>query len=235
MKPLSPPKQVVHRLLGFDVREQWLRFDAIWTKERIQQYLIKNAVTKPLSADEAVWPTIIEVADSFPLSICDNQFNVIEPPDWTGINTPLWESVEHLMDYVTKECNIPCEMYCIIAITKLTCANESSNDEWPHLGRIVPHDVGWSFIGFDVVASQSMFSGLMNCAYSNEERCEAMLRWGDRLNEHHLFSELEHAQSFKEWTDVRVPEHAPFNIFGLFRTGAGWPSLLQAGCEAQET
>jgi len=51
------------------------------------------------------------------------------------------------------------------------------------------------------------------------------------LNEHHLFNEIDPARLFKEWADRRVPEHAPFFVFGLYIVGAqiGGPMEMSGG------
>ena len=42
------------------------------------------------------------------------------------------------------------------------------------------------------------------------------LNWGPRLNEHHLFKNAESAFAFRLVTNRRVPEHAPFFVYGLW-------------------
>jgi hypothetical protein len=75
-------------------------------------------------------------------------------------------------------------------------------------------DPGWSFLGYDV--ADPSISGLSNCGYSEEDRRELAPVWGPRLNAHHLFDKLEHADEFRTLTDTRVPEHAPFFVIGLW-------------------
>lgn len=71
-------------------------------------------------------------------------------------------------------------------------------------------------LGYDV-ADEVMTSGLSNCGYSNEERDVVRLCWASRLNRFHLFDDGDEALQFKDFSDARVPEHAPFFVFGIYR------------------
>jgi hypothetical protein len=73
----------------------------------------------------------------------------------------------------------------------------------------------WPFLGFDV-GSGGLLSGLMNCGYEDDERTAMTELWGPRLNEHHLFEDAESAFVFRHVTNRRVPEHAPFFVYGLW-------------------
>ncbi len=75
----------------------------------------------------------------------------------------------------------------------------------------------WHLLGYDV-ADVGRTSGLSNCGFVPDVEDVAALRarWGPSLNEWHLFTDLEEALSFAEMSDVRVAEHAPFHVFGLW-------------------
>ena len=73
-------------------------------------------------------------------------------------------------------------------------------------------------LGYDV-ADEVMTSGLSNCGYSNKEREVVRPRWASRLNRFHLFDDDDAALQFKVLSDARVPEHAPFFVFGIYRLG----------------
>jgi hypothetical protein len=78
----------------------------------------------------------------------------------------------------------------------------------------VPAEV--ELIGYDV-ADATMLSALMNCAFSEPDARTAATRWSARLNEHHLFGNAEDALAFRSESETRVPEHAPFFVYGLYR------------------
>jgi len=80
-------------------------------------------------------------------------------------------------------------------------------------------------LGYDV-ADDVMTSGLTNCGYSKEESGEIGQRWASQLNRHHLFDDVNLALQFKDITDARVHEHAPFFVFGLFRLSYSPTSTL---------
>jgi hypothetical protein len=73
----------------------------------------------------------------------------------------------------------------------------------------------WVFLGYDV--TDSMYSGLVNCGYTEDEKPILQETWVPRLNEYGLLRNLEDAVEFKEMTNKRVPEHAPFFVYKLFR------------------
>lgn len=76
------------------------------------------------------------------------------------------------------------------------------------------------FVGYDI-ADYYLLSGLMNCGFTEEERQRAA-RWIPHLNRRHLFDSYEPAMAFKHETDDRVPEHAPFFVFGLWLLPKDW-------------
>ncbi len=42
------------------------------------------------------------------------------------------------------------------------------------------------------------------------------MHWGPHLNEDHLFTDPDQACAFREASDARVREHAPFFVYGLY-------------------
>ncbi len=74
-------------------------------------------------------------------------------------------------------------------------------------------------LGYDI-ADDVFLSGLSNCGYTEEETAMLRSTWAARLNRFHLFDQLDAASEFKALTDARVPEHAPFFVFGLYLLSA---------------
>ncbi len=94
----------------------------------------------------------------------------------------------------------------------------------PGEGRLLGFDVremwftldpAWKLLGFDV-SDGSLLSGLSNCGYAAEESKSLRAQWRGHLNQHHLFEEPASASGFCRLTDARVPEHAPFCVYGLY-------------------
>jgi hypothetical protein len=70
-------------------------------------------------------------------------------------------------------------------------------------------------LGYDV-ADLAMTSGLTNCGYTQIEKSQIQQVWAMRLNRFHLFDSRDDADRFRALTDRRVPEHAPFLVFGVY-------------------
>jgi hypothetical protein len=216
------PREHQEWLLGFDAREQWLAIDRLWSAERRQQYLIVATADKPWSADINVWSTIFDVGGAIQLSTLDSSldgFDGLQLPDSFGMNRPLWDNLAHLSDVMEAEWPFADKPYCIIALTEINEGGAIRDaTRRVNFERLAPVErkTSWKFAGFDVLGNQSLISGLMNCRYSPVEHEAAVAHWSAKLNDHHLFCELDAALSFKDWTDSRVPEHRPFWIGGLY-------------------
>lgn len=76
----------------------------------------------------------------------------------------------------------------------------------------------WFFLGFDV-ADMWLQSGLSNCGFLPEQEDVAGLKgaWAPKLNDFHLLQALGEAVEFKELSNRRAEEHAPFFVFELWR------------------
>jgi len=193
------------QLLGFDIREMGSHMDAIWSPSRKDTYLLRTDVTKVLSVDRYVWPKVAPGVDK----------KVRAPTQWRDLG--LWENLQQLREYLQQNRDAVQQPYQVIAITLLPDALTVEEQEiWALLAPTVPAslDKEWAFLGYDI-ADEGFISGLSNCAY---EPSELHLRdgWNPYLNDQHLFTEKEQAIKFKRMTDQRVPEHAPFCIYGLY-------------------
>lgn len=73
----------------------------------------------------------------------------------------------------------------------------------------------WAFLGYDV--ADPVVSGLSNCGYADTDVQALRSRWGVRLNDRGLFDSVDDAFEFRDLTNERVPEHAPFAAVGLWR------------------
>jgi hypothetical protein len=80
-----------------------------------------------------------------------------------------------------------------------------------------PSDLNkYTFLGFDI-SDWGLISGLSNCGLDPDETLTGYRhQWGPRLNRHHLFDNYNDAHRFTGFSDRRVPEHAPFFVFGLW-------------------
>lgn len=206
------------KLLGFDAREAWQQWGDAWDAERVQMYLLRKDLKKPLSIDTAVWPSAFEFEDyQWPT------------PSWVGDNTPWWSDLAELREAVLGARPLAPRPVHLIGITRVCetgpvaphpaeAKGEScSVFRWPNLDVVCTPGVrqaDWRLLGFDV--SDGSYSGLSNCGYTGDDRAIALPRWTSQLNEYHLFDRAEDADEFRRYSDERVHEHAPFSVFGLW-------------------
>ena len=177
-------------LLGFDARGPGSKLP----EEYFSTYLLRDGIGEVLTVDTMLWPSAVE-----------------DSPAWIGMNAPFWEDLLSLERQVMGG-----GPYSLIAAIWHSTPGEERGPVGPYIGETVPagRDPGWSFLGYDV--ADPSISGLSNCGYSEEERRELAPVWGPRLNSHHLLEDLDHAFEFRDLTNARVPEHAPFFVIGLW-------------------
>jgi hypothetical protein len=209
-------------LLGFDARLTGP--DTAWDERRKRDYLLRLDVVRPSSIDPQVWPSAFD------------RFGVPRPA-WVGIFAPLWESLAGLRQAVGA--GIPPGSSCLAAFVRVTavCTPGERQALETQLRGIVPDgtpdgtpgelpetisvpaavEPGWTFLGYDV-ADLGGLSGLMNCGFVPEvEDVDALrARWGPKLNAWHLFDDLADAREFKDFSNQRVEEHAPFYVNGIW-------------------
>ncbi len=202
------------QLLGFDIREMWSQMDATWPESRKASYLLRADVTKVLSVDPLVWSRVVP----------DVEKNVRAPSQWRDLG--LWDNLQHLQEYLQQHAKAMQRPYQVIGITLLRNRLPMPEQEmWRSLAPTVPASLPkeWVFLGYDV-ADEGFISGLSDCGYEAGE-LHLKTGWEVALNEWHLFTQSKLAIKFQRMTDQRVPEHAPFCLYGLY-------SLLQSGGDA---
>lgn len=208
-------------LIGFDARENWFKMSELWDSNRTSGYLLRVDVQKPLSVDILVWPTVFDVGGCVALSNKDatlGEFHGLELPQDAWENYPLLKDSKEAQSIIRDGWTLPQKEVAVIAISCLRDAGNSGELalSWPDCKAIATAiDEEWQFLGYDI-ADSGMISGLTNCQYSAAEHCTAVQRWAEALNCHHLFDDVEPAMSFKDWTNQRVREHAPFAVYGLY-------------------
>jgi hypothetical protein len=67
-----------------------------------------------------------------------------------------------------------------------------------------------------VEGSTSCGAASFNCGYQRSELAGLRASWTSDLNEHHLFTDVKRAFAFRDLTDRRIPEHAPFFVYALW-------------------
>jgi hypothetical protein len=208
-------------VLGFDARQA---DPAPWDEGRRTRFLLRLDVLQPLSIDRMVWPSVFDLHPEL-------------APPYVG-PYGYWEDLGDLRRHVdASRATLGDAWLAAFAVVTTVCAA----DEWTALDGFLrgihpdgtpgehPSSVAhpaaveesWSFLGYDV-ADLGGISGLANCGFLPEREDIAALRdrWAPRLNSVHLFGDLGAAREFKEFSNRRVPEHAPFFVLEIWRVGA---------------
>lgn len=193
-------------LLGFDAREMWLDLKEDWPEGDRLRFFLRQDVIKHLSVDTMIWDSVFQIDTS------------LSKPKWIGPIQSLWDNLPTLQTHVYQNEAKP---YWIIAVTLRSDLCDSEELEiWKlravHIHPAIP-DETWELLGYDV-ADEWLLSGLTNCGFDEmTEDVEAIRKkYISTLNAYHLFDTLEPAVEFMALSDERVPEHAPFFVFGVW-------------------
>ncbi len=207
---------VEEALLGFDAREMFLEPGSLWPPARRAAFLLREDVRKPLSVDTAVWHSLFGEGLSDAERV-GRGIEALSSPGWRGPNQGLWDSLSRMQSALGP---LPSEAYWTVAISWVLVEgfSESRAGSGPYREKMEPEAVStdWTLLGFDV-ADAGFISGLSNCGYTPEEAAGLRATWASSLNAHHLFDDLEKALAFREMTEARVSEHAPFFVYALRR------------------
>ena len=201
-------------LVGFDARHVGECCAALWDSERRRSFLLVE-VAQPLSADLRVWPSVFEPVVPAPGSRTTPP-QPLPRPEWIGPNAPLWENLEKLTDCIAAADSSARPPLWIIAVTWREFASTARGLGGPYLEPPSPaaRDPAWELLGYDV--TDGSISGLSNCGCETVELNRARAQWAPKLNEHHLFRQVDDALAFAQSSNARVPEHAPFGVAGLW-------------------
>ncbi|KAB2892720.1 MAG: hypothetical protein F9K28_11280 [Bacteroidetes bacterium] len=184
-------------LIGFDIREMEYSYQDSWSQDRKETFLIIGNIIKPLSTDRDVWNSIFTMYENLKQNL----------PSWTNP----WENLFEMTSYTDKIWKDHWKPSWIIGITLLSGVNLIAYD------HVIPSGLekNWMFLGYDV-SDKYLLSGLTNCGYKPEEISLLKNKWKNHLNKYHLFDDPESATQFTNIANQRVPEHAPFNVYGLY-------------------
>lgn len=185
-------------VLGFDARET--RPAALNPSDPHDRlFLLRTDLDEVLTADTMLWPSVFDKLEI----------------DWIGMNQPFWEEFSAIRQLVPA---VPFRMIAATWHSDIGFEKEMTQ-QGKLLGPYLPDtcveaDPIWNFLGFDITDGE-FISGLSNCGYG-EDRDRLTEEWGESLNRSHLFDDLDRALEFRELTNSRVREHAPFFVIGLW-------------------
>jgi hypothetical protein len=188
------------RLVGFDANETELDGRKTPLRDHVREvFLLRPEIELPYSVDGHVWPSVWGMSDQSQ----DNENGL-----WLKLARMQQQLVEHGRTAI------------LVAVELLVPSNipafgfpYSLIDSTPE-PQTIPE--GSTCLGFDV-ADAGFLSGLSNCGYSEEDRARLRPEWQSKINDFGLLKSEQDAVMFKEMTDARVPEHAPFWVYKLYR------------------
>ena len=209
-------------LIGFDAREPG-ELDDRWDARRRRAFLLREDVTRPLAAGGTfTWPSVFDTGQAIGMAEAERRrdgFAGIKAPQWTGANCGLWDDLERMRRYLDQRADqLPHTLVAVSWISRLGFHDDTPVGPYREPTNPLAPDPAWERLGLDV-ADGSLVSGLSECRYTDEEAPPARERWASALNSHHLFEDEGAAFEFAEFSDSRVPEHAPFFVFGVYVVG----------------
>jgi hypothetical protein len=208
------------RLLGFDIRLDIQDYpESLWTAENRGAYLLRPEVRWPLSVDTFIWPSV------FRYSTLDTGSSEIEQrrirADTQMAGDGFWFDLNGMTSHFHQQGalkgsprGIPIAI--VLHVAQEITVNQFGSDVLQR--RVSPSELpsGSVLLGYDV-ADAGQISGLSDCGYDAAEVAPLRSRWAARLNDFGLFATTEDAILFRDLSDNRVAEHAPFYVYGLYR------------------
>jgi hypothetical protein len=210
-------KPMKENVLGFSSRLNPLVRNSHWDDQRRNLYLIRPDIAVPLSVDLLVWPSLPDPSDG------DSN----EDSDETLSGGDFHDQALHLATNLAriKQLTRTTNNSGTSGMAKLICVTllgeeVVAHDHWWAMAfaeAVAPDkiDPAWTFVGYDI-ADRYLTSGLSNCGYSLSEIERVRVEWKDEVNEFGLLKSVNPALRFREFTDKRVTQHAPFYIFGVY-------------------
>jgi hypothetical protein len=206
-------KSTVWKLLGFDAREDEEdgKKTPIPTEVR-EVILLRPEIELPFSVDVHIWPSQFLYYPHF--------HKVARKPPLIEVHrdsgSDFWLNLTQMRKLLTKNGRT-----AILIAVELLAPESLASSDFPSpntYSATEPNDVpdGSICLGFDV-ADSGFLSGLSNCGYSEEDRARLRPEWQSRINDFGLITSEQDAFRFKEITNTRVPEHAPFGVYRLHR------------------
>jgi hypothetical protein len=202
-------------MLGFDARQTAENCATNPLPDDMrQQFLLRPEIECPVSIDKGIWPSHFLYHPQIRHLTAPQRPPLIEAD--TECSGGLWLSVEGMKQRLYEHARP-----AVLLAVELFAREETTVAEFPSSliysqpdPSVVP--AGAVLLGYDV-ADAGFISGLSNCGYSDEELRELRPEWEKKINDFGLLRTQDDASAFVEITNRRVPEHAPFWVYGLYR------------------
>jgi len=207
-------------LLGYDIRLEYSEFaDGHWDAEKRAVFLLRTEIVSPASVDSWIWPSVFRCRHLYPTPTLTPHQGVIEiePTNFEHSVTCLWPDLDAMnacyADHTLAIQTVPLAIVLLGEDERVHSNHSVAVLDADRMSADPPYE--WTLLGYDV-ADHGLTSGLSNCGYSAAEKPEWQQRWAPLLNDHGLLPTIDDAGAFATASDARVPEHAPFFIYGLF-------------------
>lgn len=228
---------MIRLLLGFDILAvpEVATWDTRGAKE-LDLFLLRPEIKSPISVDRLICPSIFQpevqrsermelVLTRFSRSLEANRTTTHRPIDWpeSELNIlGLWSDMSKMLLWLKQRPDLNELIRVAIAIRIFLDGTTISDPLWQTIseGGSDPAELaqGWPSLGYDV-ADNGQISALSDCGYQEDEMKRARASWGSDVNEWGLLSSVQNAVALKDFSNSRVPEHAPFYVYEIFRIG----------------
>lgn len=206
----------ITRVWGYDARvsigEQ--NADLRWADESSRRrFLLRADIDFALSVDSNVWPTVFDYNPRMTSIMGPGSESLIAVDNDCGGG--LWLNLDRMKERLKRDSKpTTIVSVAIVLHDNFLIDDVDSPLSWadPNPSELPPSN---TLLGYDV-ANAGLFSGLLNCGYSDEALERLVPLWRSRINRVGLIKELRDALEFRLLTETRTGVHGPFFVFGLY-------------------
>jgi hypothetical protein len=203
----------VSKLLGYDARVKWTNLSDTGSYLNSDRLILKG-LSEIYSCHGDAWPSVFD------------WYSYLQRPRFVGPNYDLWENSEKMILCLENQNFDYKNMANIIAVTY---EGPLPMEEIKHLPvHFLKHSLQendkqrWFLSGFDV-GDDGLSSALLGLSHDVKQEYKAKRdAFAALLNNKHLFNSKSDAFKFCQFENSRVPEHAPFLIYGIWLLDQGW-------------
>lgn len=165
--------------------------------------VLATDVLFPATFDRSVWPTEEDLVEG-PLKAPAERRNILEL-------SPLRPCTDSKERSCWRLClSLVSDRGSLVRSVKEACEVNAI----PHADR---QPAGWTRLGYDVLDASLTMSGLLNCGGSAQDAAwQVLRRRKERLTKYYLWPTVAVAEEFAAAIRDLVPEHAPFEVVGLY-------------------
>lgn len=234
------------KIIGFDCRQITSdNAQNLWTEARRELFLLNKHVALPVSVDTNVMPSVFSFheglqAQQSVITVHACSSHQQDLGLWQSHKEMLGALIKHCEGKSVSKHNeiaitiVERDRWWNCLIGKEERLNEIEKDlikpmlpgYWINLRKIwhsileettEPSKIEktWTLMGYDI-ANGFLLSGLSNCGYGQGDIAVIRKEWLKHINDRGLFNNVDVALRFRDQTNKRVNEHAPFFVFGVY-------------------